>query len=83
MNHICQSCGMYMDNESLHGTNADQSLSQDYCVYCFQNGSFLSEETMEQMVESCIVFHTDETTDESAARQKLLEYFPKLKRWSR
>lgn len=80
MNKICQSCGMYI-NDDLRGTNADQTLNEDYCIYCYQNGSFLYDDTMEEKIEKCIPFHIDETTDENAARQKLLAYFPKLKRW--
>jgi hypothetical protein len=56
MNIICQSCNMPMVTDDLRGTNADESLSNDYCVHCFKDGEFPCVETMEHMVESCIPF---------------------------
>lgn len=81
MNNICQSCGMDIIDNKHRGTNKDKTLSEDYCTYCFQNGDFLHDDTIEQKVEKCIEFHVDETTDETIAREKLLKYFPTLKRW--
>lgn len=81
MNNICQSCGMHIENNNLRGTNVDKTLNEDYCIYCYQNGDFLYDDTMEQKVEKCIEFHINEVTNENAAREKLLNYFPTLKRW--
>ena len=47
-NNVCQSCGMIM-KESERGTNLDGSISEDYCKYCFTNGKFGKDETMEEM----------------------------------
>ena len=38
------------------GTNADGSRSEDYCVYCYKNGQFTQEFTMNQMIEFCLQF---------------------------
>lgn len=81
MNNICQSCGMYIADSSYSGTNSDKSANEDYCIYCYQNGDFLYDDTMEQKIEKCIEFHIDENTDEDAARAKLFKSFPALKRW--
>ena len=35
------------------GTNADGSRSEDYCAYCYKNGEFTQEFTMNQMIEFC------------------------------
>lgn len=80
---ICQSCGMPIATENLFGTNLDGSKNKDYCTYCYQNGSFSSpDETMEQMIESCIPFMVKqgEWTKETA-RKHLQEMMPQLKRW--
>lgn len=84
MNTICQSCGMNM-GQNDYGTNADGSRNEDYCKYCFQNGSFGKDETMEEMIESCIPFRLNDTdcrTPEDA-RKKMQEFFPSLKRWKK
>ena len=53
-NNVCQSCGMIME-EDEHG-----SISVDYCKYCFNDGKFGKDETMEEMIESCIPFWVNE-----------------------
>ena len=36
------------------GRNADGSSSEDYCVYCYRDGKFTQNFTMNQMVEFCL-----------------------------
>ena len=41
---ICQSCGMPLDKDpNQGGTNSDQSRSDQYCSFCFQDGKFTDE----------------------------------------
>ncbi|WP_421909216.1 zinc ribbon domain-containing protein [Methanolacinia petrolearia] len=48
----CQSCGMPMTKPEDFGTEADGSSSVEYCMYCYQNGSFTEPDiTMEEMAE--------------------------------
>lgn len=82
MNTMCQSCSMTMCAED-YGYNADGSRNTDYCRYCFPNGSFGKDETMEEMIESCIPFWVadgDAQTPQEA-REKMRKLFPTLKRW--
>lgn len=80
---ICQSCGMPMQEESQFGTELDNTKNEDYCCYCYQEGKFLQDCTMEQMAEFCAKFEVEggrcKTLEE--AKEMLMEYFPKLKRW--
>lgn len=80
---ICQSCGMPMTAEEHFGKNADGSKNEDYCIYCYPNGAFGKDETMEEMVETCIPFMLEDGTCTTAeeAREGLLKYLPTLKRW--
>ena len=52
---FCQSCGMPLINNVL-GTNADGSKNEDYCMYCYKDGKFLQECTMDDMIEHCSLF---------------------------
>lgn len=82
---FCQSCAMPMNDETMMGTNADGSKNPEYCSYCYQNGAFTADISMEQMIDFCVgpmVEHNDGMTKEQA-RSMMQEYFPKLKRWSR
>lgn len=83
---FCQSCGMPL-TENNHGTNADGSLNEDYCCYCYQNGEFTRDMTMEEMIEFCSQF-TDEINKNSGqnltpedAKNMMRKLFPGLKRW--
>jgi len=80
---ICQSCGMPMKNEELHGKNKDGSLNTDYCIYCYPNGEFPNpNETFEEMVETCVPFEMKEGFTEDEARQYLRKELKTLKRWA-
>jgi len=84
---FCQSCGMPLTNEVL-GTNADGSKSEDYCIYCYKDGAFTGDFTMEQMAEYCSMFveeynkNTGEHLSACEYKQVLLKFYPSLKRWS-
>ena len=52
---FCQSCGMPLTDEIL-GTNADGSKNEDYCIYCYKDGKFLQECTMDEMIAFCAQF---------------------------
>lgn len=71
------------------GTNHDGTISGEYCCYCFRNGAFTSDCTMEQMIEHCAQFveefnrdnGSSYTREEAIAEMAL--YFPTLKRWKK
>lgn len=80
---ICQSCGMPMIKNSDFGSNSDGSMNADYCKYCFANGNFCEEQTLEEKIELCIPFEINgkDIPDEAAARKYLSDFLPTLKRW--
>ena len=86
---FCQSCGMPLTKVEDCGTNADGSTNFDYCCYCFKDGNFLMDCTMDQMIEFCSQF-LDEVNKNMPApmtREQYIDmmkgYFPMLKRWKR
>jgi hypothetical protein len=77
---------MPLTNELL-GTNADGSKNEDYCMYCYRDGKFLQDCTMEEMIDHCVKY-LDEMNQmmpkpmtEAEYRQMASAFFPKLKRW--
>jgi len=81
---FCQSCGMPMPKPNGFGKNASGSASFDYCQYCYPNGAFTNDdETMEEMIESCIPHCRDRYASDDAARADMMEKFPKMKRWAK
>lgn len=81
---ICQSCGMPMQEEQ-YGKNEDGSANEKYCAYCYQNGKFAQECTLEEMVDFCAPFEVEggrcKTLEE--AKAGLMAYFPTLDRWKK
>ena len=81
---ICQSCGMPMITEQ-YGTNADGSRNEKYCSYCFADGKFISDCSLEEMVDFCAPFEVEggRCKDLEEAKAALMAYFPTLERWKR
>ena len=83
---FCQSCGMPLTDEIL-GTNADGSKNEDYCIYCYKDGKFLQDCTMEEMIEHCAQFvdAVNEGLEKPITKEEYIgqmkAYFPQLKRW--
>lgn len=89
---FCQSCGMPMDGapveesqDSRYGREKDGSLSHDYCAYCYKDGAFTRDCTMEEMIDFCVPFVVESNAGmtEDKAREMMRAFFPKLKRWAR
>lgn len=85
--NFCQSCGMPLTAEEHIGKNADGSVNEEYCVYCFNDGQFTSDVTMDEMIEHCLEY-IDEFNKDSGqnmtkdeAREQMRQFFPQLKRW--
>ncbi len=84
---FCQSCGMPLTDDIL-GTNRDGSKSEEYCIYCYKDGAFTGNFTMEEMADFCAQFveqynqNTGNHLTRDEYRNLLLQYYPTLKRWS-
>lgn len=83
----CQSCGMPLTEEIL-GTNADGTKNHDYCIYCFKDGAFTGNFTMDEMVEYCSMFvdeynkNTGQNLTCCEYKEVLRKFYPTLKRWN-
>jgi len=78
---ICQSCGMPMTAD-LFGTNADNTLNDEYCNFCYVGGELIAPDlTMQDMINICIPYMVERGLPEGNARILLEEELPKLKRW--
>ncbi|MDE7024295.1 MAG: zinc ribbon domain-containing protein [Paramuribaculum sp.] len=83
---FCQSCGMPL-NDNNKGTNTNGSRNEDYCTWCYKDGKYTQDMTMEQMIEHCAQF-TEEINKQSGqnlsveqAKEMMRQFFPHLKRW--
>ena len=67
--------------------NADGTKNEDYCMYCYKDGQFLQDCTMEEMIEHCAQFvnAVNEGLEKPITKEEYIgmmkSYFPQLKRW--
>ena len=81
-NKICQSCSMPITDSEQFGTNQDDSKNEDYCIYCYKNGKFIDDVTMEKYIEMNISYYEQAgMTSEEQMRKHCETVFPTLKRW--
>ena len=84
---FCQSCGMPLTKNDDCGTNADGSINFDYCKYCYADGRFLQDCTMDEMIEHCAQFldevnkHMPQPMTRDQYIAMMQGFFPMLKRW--
>jgi len=84
---FCQSCAMHLKSVEDFGTEADNGINIDYCLYCFKDGSFTGNPSMDEMVEINLNYldhwNTEQGTNytKEEARNILKEHLPTLKRW--
>ncbi len=83
----CQSCGMPLTRPEDRGTERDGSANTEYCIYCYKNGEFAQNLSMEEMIDHCMQFLGEFNKDSGTkfspaeARAEMLKHFPTLKRW--
>jgi hypothetical protein len=85
---FCQSCGMPLSSD-VFGTNADGSRNEEYCIYCYKDGAFTQDCTMDEMIEFCAQFLDDvnKNLPTPMTREQYIasmrSWFPTLKRWGK
>lgn len=78
----CQSCAMPLSQEEHHGTQADGTISEEYCSWCYEDGEFVTAETMEELIERSAPFMAESchiSNDEAISYMAAV--LPALKRW--
>lgn len=71
------------------GTEADGTPNTDYCIYCYKEGAFTYDCTMEELIEQCAPFHEQIKHEDGSsytreeAVKMMRELFPQLKRWKK
>ena len=78
---------MPLTDASQFGTNADQTKNETYCHFCFRDGRFTQECTMDEMIENCLNYLDEFNRDSPVqytheqAREQMRQFFPHLERW--
>ena len=79
---ICQSCMQRMNAPADHGTDADESLSEEYCSHCWRDGAFTEPTlTMEEVITRRLPMMGNIVVDPNQGRALLTDWIAALKRW--
>ena len=77
---ICQCCGMPLQDDGAISREPDGSLNEDYCQWCYTDGSFVY-----QSMEELLNFLTEHMSNESFPPEEARAYFarqlPQLAHW--
>ena len=78
---VCQCCGMPLDDATL-GRNADGSLNEDYCQWCYADGTYTYSD-MDELIDVCAGHMAADGFTEEQARAYLKQTLPGLDYWKR
>lgn len=83
LQNVCQSCGMPLSDPGLLGTEADGTPSEHHCKWCYANGAYQGQCTMEDMVGICVenMVAPDAPFTPEEARAYMETLLPTLERW--
>ncbi len=76
---ICQCCGMRLE-DSILSRNADGSLNEDYCQWCYADGTYTYHD-MDDLIDVCVRNMVSESITEEQARTYMKQVLPTLDYW--
>ncbi len=76
---VCQCCGMPLD-DSLLGRNADKTLNDDFCKWCYADGEYTYDD-MDDLLEICVKHMAGAGFSEEQAREYMKGLLPTLDYW--
>ena len=74
---------MPLNDEKLYSKNADCSTNYDYCKYCYRDGKFIDDVSMEEYIEMCSQFGAQAGMTNEQMKEFCEKLFPTLKRWKK
>ena len=78
---VCQCCGMPLE-DSILGRNKDGSLNEEYCQWCYADGTYTYSD-MDDLIEVCLPHLVCDGFTEEQARAYMKNMLPKLDYWKR
>ena len=78
---ICQCCGMPLEDEII-GRNKDGSLNEDYCKWCYADGTYTYSD-LDELLDVCVKHMVSDQFTEEQARAYMKQKLPQLDYWKR
>ncbi|MBR3620595.1 MAG: helix-turn-helix domain-containing protein [Clostridia bacterium] len=78
---ICQCCGMPLEDEII-GRNKDGSLNEEYCKWCYAQGTYTYSD-MDELINVCVKHMVNDDITEEQARSYMKAKLPTLNYWKK
>ena len=78
---ICQCCGMPLEDEII-GRNKDGSLNEEYCKWCYAQGTYTYSD-MDELINVCVKHMVNDDFTEEQARSYMKAKLPTLNYWKK
>lgn len=78
---ICQCCGMPLE-DAIISHNEDGSMNEDYCKWCFADGTYTYHD-MNEFIDVCVKNMVSDSFTEQQARSYMEKMLPTLDYWKR
>ena len=78
---ICQCCGMPLE-DAIISHNEDGSMNEDYCKWCFADGTYTYHD-MNELIDVCVKNMVSDSFTEQQARSYMEKMLPTLDYWKR
>ena len=78
---VCQCCGMPLGDE-LISREKDGSLNEDYCKWCYADGTYTYSD-MDELINVCVRHMVNDNFTEEQARAYMKQKLPTLDYWKR
>lgn len=72
---------MPLKDQSVYGTDSDSSPNEDYCIYCYKEGCFIHNVTMDTFIDMCSQYGEQAGMTNDQMKEYCSKLFPTLKRW--
>lgn len=77
---ICQCCGMPLESDAIIGRNQDGTMNEDYCKWCYADGTF-TYNNMNELIDVCVQNMAKDNFTEEQARNYMEKLLPTLDYW--
>lgn len=79
---VCQCCGMPLEDDAIISREADGTINEDYCKWCYADGTYTYSD-MDDLIDVCARHMVSDNFTEEEARSYMKELLPKLDYWKR
>ena len=78
---FCQSCGLPLSKDELLGTEKDGTLNNEFCHYCYQNGSYTNPMVTLAEMQIHVRHMLERQHDDAKHIYQIVNMLPEMKRW--